>query len=181
MKTLRFIFACLLSVCLPLQSWAAMLPAPCHHNSVALVVSTDTAFQAKSVVQSHLTQATHTQTERRTHGVADHTHIHTHKHASSDKQSHSSWDTQTQVDLHHPGWEAVTVVEHSSNHADSHVVGHDNCCKHGGSCCTLAVMLPTALDVLSPSLAQTTLTWDAPLLLAVTPRTFDRPPKPSAV
>jgi len=164
-----------------------MVPATCRHNQAALEVTSDAVVQTAFKAQRTSNQAarTHSQREQHTLGDADNTqsqtHSHTHQHPSSDKQSHSSWDTDDQEHSHHPGLEAVTVVEHSSNHADSHVVGHDNCCKHGDSCCTVAVMLPTVLDVLSPLLAQSKMVWDAPMLLAVTPHTFDRPPKPLTV
>jgi hypothetical protein len=180
-KRLRYIFACLLSVCLPLQNWAAMLPAPCHSSNAALVVSPDTVFQTQSVVPASSTQATHTQIKRHAHSDSHHTHSHPHKSPTSEKQSVTSWDTQAQAHSHQADVHAGEAVDRSSHHADNHVAGHDNCCKHGGSCCTGAVMLPTVIEVVSPSLAQTTLTWDAPLLLAVTPRTFDKPPKPLAV
>lgn len=93
--------------------------------------------------------------------------------------SHDEMHDELHDEMHHEAHDMEAAHEHT--HTQDHASSQDNSCKHCAPCCLGVAVLPGLPGFNPPVLAQSTRPWTSPVILSVSPRLFERPPKRFAV
>lgn len=167
---MHYLFTWLLTISLPLQTLAAMLPPVCHDDPTGVEVSyahnsTPTASDVDQLnAGAHKPHQSQVKLTIHSHSKHSHTNEHQKPTKAVVHVGSKMFDTQ------YP-----SLCADKPGHSSS---GTDSSCQHCAPCCLGFAVLPTFSGFNSPDLVQSKPQWTAPVLLAIAPRLFERPPKP---